>query len=177
MQVLGMDLTKSAVLSVLPWVTMALSANFGGWLADSAVDRGVPITTVRKVRSVLFCDICFLFPSCFSVRGAWGMSCTTVRKMRCFPFPFLCFLSVSCARLCSFPCTMHHAHGRCCGVACSCICLTPESSLDNFSMLFLPASTSLRRPWAARLCAVRRVAPGGRLWGVPLSCRTCGGCM
>lgn len=48
-QVLGLDLTKSAVLSVLPWATMAATANLGGWLADSAVERGASVTTVRKV--------------------------------------------------------------------------------------------------------------------------------
>jgi ACS family sodium-dependent inorganic phosphate cotransporter len=47
--VLGLDLTKSAVLSVLPWVTMAVAANVGGWLADTAISRGASVTTVRKV--------------------------------------------------------------------------------------------------------------------------------
>jgi hypothetical protein len=47
--VLGLDLTKSAILSVLPWVTMAVTANVGGWLADSAISRGASVTTVRKV--------------------------------------------------------------------------------------------------------------------------------
>lgn len=48
-QVLHLDLTKSSLLSVLPWMTMALSANLGGWLADNLVDRGVSVTAVRKV--------------------------------------------------------------------------------------------------------------------------------
>jgi len=60
-QVLGLDLTKSAVFSVLPWATMAAAANVGGWLADSAVDRGVSITTVRKVMQT----IGFLGPAFF----------------------------------------------------------------------------------------------------------------
>ena len=49
MQVLGFDLLKSGIFSVLPWVTMALAANVGGWIADSLVSRGVSVTTVRKV--------------------------------------------------------------------------------------------------------------------------------
>ncbi|KAL6747732.1 sodium-dependent phosphate transport protein 1, chloroplastic [Haematococcus lacustris] len=60
-QVLGLDLTKSAVLSVLPWLTMALMSNVGGWLADSAVERGVSVTTVRKVMQ----SIGFLGPALF----------------------------------------------------------------------------------------------------------------
>jgi hypothetical protein len=46
--VLHLDLTKSSLLSVLPWMTMALCANLGGWLADSLVDRGYSVTLVRK---------------------------------------------------------------------------------------------------------------------------------
>ena len=49
MQVLGFDLLKSGIFSVLPWVTMALFANLGGWLADTMVSRGVSVTLVRKV--------------------------------------------------------------------------------------------------------------------------------
>ncbi len=49
-QVLGLDLTRSAVLSVLPWITMAISSNFGGYLADKAIAGGASVTTVRKVR-------------------------------------------------------------------------------------------------------------------------------
>ncbi|MEW5304178.1 MAG: hypothetical protein WDW36_006809 [Sanguina aurantia] len=47
-QVLGLDLMKSGVLSVLPWITMAIFANVGGWIADTLVDRGVSVTHVRK---------------------------------------------------------------------------------------------------------------------------------
>ncbi len=49
MQVLGFDLLKSGIFSVLPWITMAVFANVGGWLADSMVSKGVSVTTVRKV--------------------------------------------------------------------------------------------------------------------------------
>ena len=46
---LGFDLMKSGIYSVLPWMTMAVTSNVGGWIADSMVTRGVSITTVRKV--------------------------------------------------------------------------------------------------------------------------------
>lgn len=46
---LGFDLLKSGIFSVLPWITMAIFANLGGWLADTMVSRGVSITTVRKI--------------------------------------------------------------------------------------------------------------------------------
>ncbi len=48
-QVLGLDLMKSGFFSVLPWCTMAFSANLGGWIADKLAARGTSITTVRKI--------------------------------------------------------------------------------------------------------------------------------
>ncbi|KAI8470510.1 MAG: putative inorganic phosphate transporter [Monoraphidium minutum] len=52
-QVLGLDVTASGIFSVLPWITMAVTANLGGWAADSLVSRGVSVTTVRKVMQTL----------------------------------------------------------------------------------------------------------------------------
>jgi MFS transporter, ACS family, solute carrier family 17 (sodium-dependent inorganic phosphate cotransporter), other len=52
-QVLGCDVMRSGVFSVLPWVTMAVAANVGGWLADTLVSRGVSVTTVRKTMQTL----------------------------------------------------------------------------------------------------------------------------
>lgn len=49
MQVLKFNLTDSGLLCVLPWLTMALSANIGGWIADTLVSKGLSVTTVRKV--------------------------------------------------------------------------------------------------------------------------------
>ncbi len=48
-QVLGFNLMESGMFSVLPWLTMALSANLGGWIADTLVSRDVSVTVVRKV--------------------------------------------------------------------------------------------------------------------------------
>ena len=48
-QVLGMDLLKSGFYSVLPWITMAISSNFAGYLADTLIQRGTSVTLVRKV--------------------------------------------------------------------------------------------------------------------------------
>eukprot|EP00891_Asterochloris_glomerata_P000290 jgi/Astpho2/290/fgenesh1_pm.00010_%23_21_t len=52
-QVLGMDLLKSGFFSVLPWITMAISANVGGWIADTLVGRGVSVTRVRKIMQTI----------------------------------------------------------------------------------------------------------------------------
>lgn len=41
---------ESGMFSVLPWLTMALFANVGGWIADTLVSKGVSLTTVRKVQ-------------------------------------------------------------------------------------------------------------------------------
>lgn len=49
MQVLGMDLLKSGFYSVLPWITMAISSNLAGYVADTLIQRGTSVTLVRKV--------------------------------------------------------------------------------------------------------------------------------
>eukprot|EP01025_Chloroclados_australasicus_P000249 TRINITY_DN10119_c0_g1_i2.p1 TRINITY_DN10119_c0_g1~~TRINITY_DN10119_c0_g1_i2.p1 ORF type:complete len:608 (-),score=45.69 TRINITY_DN10119_c0_g1_i2:74-1729(-) len=60
-QVLHMDLASSGFYSVLPWVTMALFANIGGWIADTLVSKGMSVTLVRKLMQ----SIGFLGPAFF----------------------------------------------------------------------------------------------------------------
>lgn len=60
-QVLKFDLTESGLFCVLPWFTMAISANVGGYIADKLVSRGVSVTTVRKLMQT----IGFLGPAFF----------------------------------------------------------------------------------------------------------------
>ncbi|KAF9598811.1 hypothetical protein IFM89_031479 [Coptis chinensis] len=60
-QVLKFNLTESGLLCVLPWLTMAVSANVGGWIADTLVSNGVPVTRVRKIMQT----IGFLGPAFF----------------------------------------------------------------------------------------------------------------
>lgn len=61
-QVLGLDLKSSGMFSVLPWVTMAVSANVGGWIADTLVDKGWSVTLVRKVmQTVRLCTFFVLY--------------------------------------------------------------------------------------------------------------------
>ncbi|KAK1320237.1 hypothetical protein QJS10_CPA03g01859 [Acorus calamus] len=60
-QVLKLNLTESGLLCVLPWLTMAFSANLGGWIADTLVTRGLSVTTVRKIMQ----SIGFLGPAFF----------------------------------------------------------------------------------------------------------------
>ncbi|KAG1670523.1 hypothetical protein FOA52_015388 [Chlamydomonas sp. UWO 241] len=52
-QVLGLDLMHSGILSVLPWITMAIMANVGGWIADTMVERGWSVTHVRKIMQTI----------------------------------------------------------------------------------------------------------------------------
>jgi ACS family sodium-dependent inorganic phosphate cotransporter len=52
-QVLGCDIFKSGIFSVLPWMTMAISANVGGWVADGLVAQGKSVTFVRKLMQTL----------------------------------------------------------------------------------------------------------------------------
>ncbi len=44
---------RSGIFSVLPWVTMAVAANVGGWIADTLVAKGWSVTTVRKLMQTL----------------------------------------------------------------------------------------------------------------------------
>ncbi|KFK30624.1 hypothetical protein AALP_AA6G006100 [Arabis alpina] len=60
-QVLKFNLTESGLLCVLPWFTMAVFANVGGWIADTLVSRGLSITSVRKIMQ----SIGFLGPAFF----------------------------------------------------------------------------------------------------------------
>ncbi|KAL8260375.1 hypothetical protein R6Q59_028328 [Mikania micrantha] len=60
-QVLGFNLTESGLFCVLPWLTMAFSANLGGWIADTLVSKGLSVTIVRKVMQ----SIGFLGPAFF----------------------------------------------------------------------------------------------------------------
>ncbi|CAA6673364.1 unnamed protein product [Spirodela intermedia] len=60
-QVLKFNLTESGLFCVLPWLTMAVFANIGGWIADTLVQKGLSITTVRKIMQ----SIGFLGPAFF----------------------------------------------------------------------------------------------------------------
>ncbi|KAF8017093.1 hypothetical protein BT93_H2342 [Corymbia citriodora subsp. variegata] len=60
-QVLKFNLTESGLFCVLPWLTMAIFANIGGWIADTLVSKGVSITNVRKIMQ----SIGFLGPAFF----------------------------------------------------------------------------------------------------------------
>ncbi|XP_047977302.1 ascorbate transporter, chloroplastic [Salvia hispanica] len=60
-QVLKFNLTESGLLCVLPWLTMAVFANIGGWIADTLISRGLSITSVRKIMQ----SIGFLGPAFF----------------------------------------------------------------------------------------------------------------
>lgn len=60
-QVLKFNLTESGLFCVLPWLTMAVFANIGGWIADTLVAKGLSITSVRKIMQ----SIGFLGPAFF----------------------------------------------------------------------------------------------------------------
>lgn len=61
----GVNLQETGFLAVLPWLTMAVSANLAGWIADTQlIGRGVSITLTRKIMQ----SIGFLGPAfCLSV--------------------------------------------------------------------------------------------------------------
>ncbi|XP_002979008.2 sodium-dependent phosphate transport protein 1, chloroplastic [Selaginella moellendorffii] len=72
-QVLGFNLMESGMFSVLPWLTMALSSNLGGWIADNLVKRGVSVTLVRKVmQSIGFLGPAFFLTQLSHIRSPSG---------------------------------------------------------------------------------------------------------
>jgi len=72
-QVLGLDLMKSGFFSVLPWATMAVTSNLGGWIADKLVAGGTSITTVRKImQSIGFLGPAFFLTQLKNVHGVYG---------------------------------------------------------------------------------------------------------
>jgi len=77
-QVLGLDLMKSGFFSVLPWITMAISSNVGGWIADALVPK-VGVTRVRKIMQT----IGFLGPALFL---------TQLSKVDTVPMAVLCMM-------------------------------------------------------------------------------------
>ncbi|KAF5731742.1 Major facilitator superfamily protein isoform 1 [Tripterygium wilfordii] len=83
-QVLKFNLTESGLLCVLPWLTMAVCANIGGWIADTLVTKGLSITTVRKIMQ----SIGFLGPAFFL---------TQLRNVRT---PALAVLCMACSQGC-----------------------------------------------------------------------------
>ena len=46
---LSLSVTASSVLSLLPWVVMALGSSASGWIADGLIMKGIPVTRVRKI--------------------------------------------------------------------------------------------------------------------------------
>ncbi|XP_073288695.1 ascorbate transporter, chloroplastic-like [Primulina huaijiensis] len=81
-QVLKFNLTESGLLCVLPWLTMAVFANIGGWIADTLVSKGLSITSVRKIMQ----SIGFLGPAFFL---------TQLRKVNT---PALAVLCMACSQ-------------------------------------------------------------------------------
>lgn len=64
----GLDLTLSGLFSVLPWISMAVGSNVGGWMADGLIsNKFMSITGTRKVMQ----SIGFLAPAffLFQLRG------------------------------------------------------------------------------------------------------------
>ncbi|XP_057462830.1 ascorbate transporter, chloroplastic-like [Actinidia eriantha] len=81
-QVLKFNLTESGFLCVLPWLTISVFANIGGWIADTLVSKGLSITTVRKIMQ----SIGFLGPAFF------------LTQLSCVKTPALAVLCMACSQ-------------------------------------------------------------------------------
>jgi cyanate permease len=67
-QELGVNLTNASLFTLLPPLANIVVASFVGPLADGAIERGVPVVTVRKTAQC----IAFLGPATFMVR-LWAL--------------------------------------------------------------------------------------------------------
>ncbi|KAL5077168.1 hypothetical protein RYX36_016152 [Vicia faba] len=81
-QVLKFNLTESGLFCVLPWLTMAFSANFGGWIADTLIMQTVGflgpaffLTQLSHIHSpvmVVLCMTCSQGTNAFSQSGLYS---------------------------------------------------------------------------------------------------------
>lgn len=69
---------------MLPWLTMAVFANIGGWIADTLISKGFSITTVRKA------SICYSLCAYISQMGTFGRSISPsdLRGQTCITYKF-----------------------------------------------------------------------------------------
>ncbi|KAK9757925.1 hypothetical protein RND81_01G195300 [Saponaria officinalis] len=81
-QVLKFNLMESGLFCVLPWLTMAIFANIGGWIADTLISRGFSVTSVRKIMQT----VGFLGPA---------LSLSVLSKVRT---PALAVLCMACSQ-------------------------------------------------------------------------------
>lgn len=82
---LKFNLTESGLFSVFPWLTMAFSANLGGWIADTLVSRGVSVTVVRKVHVMQLENYKFDMHVIYTHHGG-----KTVSRFHCLPCLMSC---------------------------------------------------------------------------------------
>ncbi len=52
-QAFGVDVAQLGFYTVMPWLTMFVMNNAVGWIADAMLNRGVPITRVRKLMQTI----------------------------------------------------------------------------------------------------------------------------
>ncbi|KAG8363311.1 hypothetical protein BUALT_Bualt19G0009200 [Buddleja alternifolia] len=81
-QVLKFNLTESGLLCVLPWLTMAIFANIGGWIADTLIMQSIGflgpaffLTQLSKVKTpalAVLCMACSQGSDAFSQSGLYS---------------------------------------------------------------------------------------------------------
>lgn len=82
LQVLKFNLTESGLFAVFPWLTMAFSANLGGWIADTLVSKGVSVTTVRKVSNIVIIVLFDIFTCSWKLYIFLGLMWTSLRHVQ-----------------------------------------------------------------------------------------------
>ncbi|KAK9035865.1 hypothetical protein V6N11_077890 [Hibiscus sabdariffa] len=81
-QVLKFNLTESGLLCVLPWLTMAVFANIGGWIADTLIMQSIgflgpafflsQLSNVRTPAMAVLCMACSQGSDAFSQSGLYS---------------------------------------------------------------------------------------------------------
>ena len=116
---------KSGIYSVLPWMTMAVTSNVGGWIADKLVARGTSVTTVRKimqsVRANAACNHDMAMP------GGWR----TIRLESNDTVTWLCLVPLQRSMQRSAVTSQRANSTRCFIMLCRCMASTCSMSLTR----------------------------------------------
>lgn len=78
--VMNFDLSKSGILSALPYLTMTLMSLFAGWMADNILVRQLlPVTKLRKyyISITMLCQAALIIGAAYVVNPAGNTVCIT----------------------------------------------------------------------------------------------------
>lgn len=70
--------------TAVPYISMAFCCNLGGWGADYLISRGMSLTKVRKVVTIISCSGSAIFYIAFSLAPTVGSGIVAITLALCF---------------------------------------------------------------------------------------------